>query len=1531
MDSIFNIDPNNFGFNFSAPDDNSDAIEQGNQPPATIDKKTLEAPFSGISNTFQELYSKSEPTPTLTTTFPKELTEKYKGTAAYSPWMDPFADNEKIAAENFSRWDAITTGLSGLLDNAGISAKEYANSFLRTGRAFLSLDAGYLGGPSEAERMKIAFEQEQVHIDNPIYYSPGDQNDIFSRQFLAESLQNVGFTFGTMGAFAVETALTGGLGKLGSFLPKLFKAGAAARSVELAKIGASSTNALVKEQRLSEAAANIGTQISGKDLYNNALTVAGKLPFVGAIADAAKVMRAGNTIGLTTKELATIGAGGLKRAFSEWNFAAAESAIEAGGTYGEIYDMEYQKYVEENGVDPTGAALDKIRNDAMRASSQGYAINMAILGISNKIQFGNLFRKFGVDGKFLNLFKDESSRVFAVMGKTAGGEFMTKNYTRGLLGAVGHYGDIVEKFSKGAFIRQVGSDLVRGLSKFELIEGIQENLQEGTNEYLKNYYSDLYDDNIASWGDSFKEAVESQSWFGDGAGFKTFLQGALTGFFISPVTGAVEAVADAYNTKANPNHKTALDNTLNELNLFYANPDDVLKESVANIKRQQEYNTNMMNAAGKNQKYEYFNNKDSSIIRLALNAKRTGTFDAFKTYLKELGNNLDAAEFKEATGLDVKDIKISPATYMNNLVEQLDRYSEIYDKYNIMYGDYLSMDVISSDPYRKMKFSVAQAALRDAIQTVAFNEAKAQDSTIRAKNIVQNITNVQSIGQSAAANFNTIVDYDKISEQRMILESEIKLLEESTDKSPATKALIRDKKKELDLLGKWGDNFYTGTTEADKGTTYNPLDLSKLSAAKKKELSSILAEYYTIKNKQLNIDNPVTAADVNSILQDINDYQKLSRDSREYIEAVNILTDPQNAIKTIQKYADARVAAYARHAHDTYTKLADISQVFKDYVTNEPQELEALLAIARNPEASLESIDKVKDHLDNLTKMRSKKQEEDVKKAEDLQQQFIAQMNAELSKYVNISAMSPEDAASWIQDHYMFPDENPDILIRYYTDLDGNIVKQKEWHLDTIGEYFKIENFTGLIDDEIVKYAGEFAKAIEQKYYNEQENISAIELDPIVAHDELIYQIKKIKKLEGQKVLRNGLPGIIALEEDKYVINHVDGSVSLLGPAVSAETEFEWAYNEDTKQYVLQEVLYGDEQDTLDDYSDITLLPDNMSVDFQNMTGISTKSLNVRIGGRAHQIELIDDKFINIDGKKYSINKDAKTGEISSLIHDEAGSVKEFTRAKANKKPNSLDAKYLALVDTFLLIKKPAGELSDSELDAIINSLSAKKTTTTIIRPAGQAVNDSIELGADNLINRSINTAIADIMDRYLSDDVSVTSDEKQKLYNWAVDTIEKLVNLDKNHPVVQDYVQLLNDLIINPLYKTDGLTNTRKQSKKPLGKKTKAAKVTKQPGTRPDQPSSPGTDKSQTPEGTEEFINNAYTNLAKQKARRIDEFFKSSTGGAPQFTASDIKKAKREAKISKSTYQSGIESAETKTNPFEDPEIIQNLNSCNT
>jgi len=1538
MDSAFDINPSAFGFNFNAdsdiPKDNiSEVIQTGSQPPETLTKQDQQYPFSNISSTFQNVLSETAPTPTRTISYPKELTEKYKGTAAYSPWMDPYADNEKIAAQNFSMWDAVSAGLGGMLDNATIAGKEYAKSWFRTGRAIFTLDASYLGPPSEADRARIAFEQKQVQLDNPIYYDPGSQNDIFSRQFVAEALQNTGFTLGTMGAFIAETSLLGGAGKLISSLPKLFKVGAAARSTELAKLGASALNPTTKEQALQEVVENIGKQVSGKDLFNTALTVAGKIPFVGHIADAAKVVRAGNTLGLTTTELAKLGAGGFKRAVSEWNFAASEAAIEAGGNYGEIYDELVRKHVEKTGKQPEGAELENIRNSAMTSSSQDYGINMAILGISNKIAFGNLFRKLPLDNKFVNMFKDESSRVFSMMGKDLGGKYMAKNYSRNFLGAIGHYGDITKQFGKAAFARQVGADFARGLGKFQIVEGIQENLQEGTNEMLKDYYSDLYDDNVASWSDSFKEAMESQSWFGDGAGFKTFLMGAMTGFFISPITGSVSAIAETIQNKRNPNHDDALKTTLKSLNDFYNDPSKVLNESIKSIKLQSQYNNQMLDSAAQGNKYEYFNNKDSALIELALQAKRTGTFNSFKTYLRNIGE-YDSKEFQEATGIDAAEINESPSSYMNNLVGQLDRYSEIYDKYNRMFGNYLSMDVMSDDPHKKLKFSIAQSALRDAIQNVAFNESKSQESTIRAKSIVQKLSSIKSIGQSAASNFNTIIDFDKISEQVMILESEIKLLEETEDKTAVTKNLIKDKKKEIELLNNWGKNFFSPIVTADEGTSYQPLNFKRVKKDKKKELANILSQYYTIKNKQSNIAGPVMASDVMTVLEDINDYQKLDRDTRDYIDAVNILVDPENALKVIQKYSDARVAAYARHAHNAYTKLSEVSQIFKDYVDKNPDELKALLDISRSPATTLDSIDKVRDHLENLTKMEIEKRAEDQQKILEAIEKAKADALEQKKAFVDISGMTPEEANTYVTDRYGINDDGT-MLERYYIDLEGEKQVSNTWPLESVGEYFEIPDFGNIIDEQFFYYVDEFAKIQEQVGYNKQAGIDGIVVSPIVVQEDLIYRTKEIRKLVGQKVLRNGLPGVIAVDDDKYVIQHDDGSTTILGPVEDIDSvSFEWVYDDAIGDYRLTEILEEGEDPLLsiDDFSDITLLSDNMSPASQNLMGLTGKSITVTMFGKSHQIELLNDKFIRIDGKQYTIEIDPNTGQVIQLQHSEDGDVIQFTAKRAAAKPKSIDSKYIGLVNNFLLIKKPAEDLDANDLDAIINGvLSTKQDDSSIIRPAGQAVNDQVEFQADNLFaGRNFTPTMADIMDRYLSDDTTVTLQEKQKLFDWSLNTIENLNNLDPTHPVVLSYIELLNNLVINPLHKSDGLTSSKKQPKKPARKKTKAPEPPT--GSRPpgDPPSPPDPDSSSTPEGTEEYVRNQHQKKTDEKVRKIDEFFKSSTGPSSQFTGSSKREAKRSARMNKQSFNDSItQASENKNNPFMDPDIITDLSNC--
>lgn len=422
----FNIDGLSDG---AAPDNNSSALQTAPDYPASLGDPDLDDnPLKGfgqvtaaVSAGIPQDYVKKGPA------VDYDAVNKYKGTSAYSPYMTPYADSEAIAASNWSVWDAISTGLSGLTDNAVNAGKQYAYGWVRAGRALTNFDSDYLT-PSQFETQTIAAEQALVGQANPIFYDPGTKDDIFTRGFAAEFLQNTGFTFGTLAGFMTETALLGGAGKLFTRLPSLFKAGAAAKSIRIAEQG-NAVSKLGSTQALDDAIKNMyGSGVfTGKTVMDNALNVASRLPIIGAVADAGKIAKAARTlegagtISLTGTELARIGGGGLKRAFSEWNFAASEAAIEAGGTYGEVYDELYENYQRDNdGRVPEGEELQKIRDMAMDASGTGYATNFAVLAVMNKIQFGNIFRNFGTDSKFLSLLRSDADRVIAIHGVTTG-------------------------------------------------------------------------------------------------------------------------------------------------------------------------------------------------------------------------------------------------------------------------------------------------------------------------------------------------------------------------------------------------------------------------------------------------------------------------------------------------------------------------------------------------------------------------------------------------------------------------------------------------------------------------------------------------------------------------------------------------------------------------------------------------------------------------------------------------------------------------------------------------------------------------------------------------------------------------------------------------------------------------------------------------------------------------------------------------------------------------------------------------------
>jgi len=1531
-----NFDLSSFNASDALPDNPSEKFYRAS--PAKVDPPDSDnSILSGFDNVVSKNFDKAPASPTVSTYYPKELTEKYKGTAVYSPWMDPYADNESAAAENWSTWDAITTGLSGMWDNAMYAGKEYAMFYPRLGRALLTLDPSLIN-PTDAETAISGEEQKRIYRNNPIFYDPNSEDDIFSRQFLAETLQNTGFTFGTMGGFVAENALFGGISKV---IAPLFKAGAASKSMRIAEIGAEGLNLSKNEMNLAQQTRNLlqngpAGRLGGKTAWDYALNIGSKLPFIDAVADTTKLLQVAGKAGLTAGELRMIGAGGLRRAMSEWNFAASEAAVEAGGVYGDTFDQLYDSYLKK-GIEITPDIIDQIRKDSLSGASKDYAINVAILGITNKITFGNLFRNFGTDSKFINILRSQGERTISVMGKTEGGKMLAKSLPRGFLGVLGHKKDIIGAFANGkeVFRKELKKDLIRGLSRFEITEGIQENLQEGTSVAIKDYYADLYDRDVASWGDSFKEGVEAQF---TKTGLKTFLSGALMGFFTRPVTGAIQGAKESYEEyklkKANPNHVNALEGTLKELNHFYADPERVLYEPIKAMKKQIALNQGMVRSAAQGQKYDYFNNRDSGIIELALHAKRTGTFDVFKDFIKEYGSNFSEKDFKEATGIDIAKTKMgSVQEYTNGLVEQLDRYGELHDKYMDRFSDYMTLDTLTDDPYRKQKYSFTQMAIRNAVHTIAFNEAKAQASTMRAADISSKVSQVEAIGSAAASTFNTITSHAKASDAIRILENEIKILKETKDKDRATVKLLNQKKEERKLLRQWLEESYEEKESIDEPgeKIYLPLNRRAMSKETKDRMARILTKYYALKNSQNGVEVPIKSEDVRRVLTDINDYQKLTDDTRDYIDAVNLLSDPDNFTKFAINNKSALVAAFARIAHDVYKKgLATESQIFKDYIDKNPDDLNTLLNIARSPFNAYDSMDKVYKAIENINKLSedqklkdeeifAEKQKEAAKRAE----QFLEDI--ERSKAQNLALLSEEEQVDFVAEHYEISKDKKSIERKIKSSVDTN--KDIVTHTIQIKDIVKqlgVNSFDEISDDELIAYY----IGVEQELWRRENPLSAKENTNDGQRTATTTIVsKKVRNLVGQKVSVKGRKGEIIREDDGAFYIKFDDDPSDMVPLGEDQSEnivFNWEIDEATGKMVATEAD-PDKVVSLDQFPEVTLLDDNLTEEEQEITGVTRDSKTIRIQDISHNVEYVDNDNIKIDGKLFTIGRD-ENGEIVRLEHRKGKRNIIYTKNEMYADPTSLSAEHISLVEQFLLQQSPTTNLTDEQLDSMLeqagNEQGGKEGKLIGSRRAKSKKSlseEERELQIENVMfdwTEEQANIFAQVLAATNNEDIeNIPIEDRENIKKWGLDTIKKLSKLDATNEIV-----FLTDVLINPLSKSNNEFNNRDSSTKRVTKKeAKTLDGSKRTKSSTGKQSAPSEIKETTITGGAGAVDSMYDK--KEVKVSIDELI--SVAPTSVYTEDETKKAKSAYKFTKKSYKENLSKTEKpKTDPFEDSDL---------
>jgi hypothetical protein len=1510
---------------------NSSSGQRSNQITSRSNRPNADPLFAAMAKATQSHYNKQASDLIKVSSYNPEIKERYKADASlYHDYFDPKSDNERVAAENWDKWDAISAGLGRFKDSFNNSFSEAAYTWVRAGKSLFNADVDYLS-PTQSDAEKMAYEQHRSEIENPIFYKPGTEGDFLTKGFLAETMGNIGFTFGTIGeVFAEQIATkaaeaglallapaTGGasagvageveaatdissglkIGKMWKTLVETFTGkvlnttehiaeaskasgltmGKALGTYGRAPFAASDINNVLRTVRQADDVVANGITY-GKGFWDHALKMATYVPFVGEIAQAGRIAKAGKNI-LTTGELYRVGLGGLRRSFSEWQMAAGEAAIEAGGVYTDLYDQFRDEYRQKNpGQEATGEELLKIKKLAMESATSDFGTNIAILGITNKIQWGNVIGNFGYESKAINAIRNSLAKeaselgvsVVEGIGKKTGKE-LTQAYQKGLMGTLGLLPKIASDFSTKQAAWELGKSMLKGLTKIEISEGLQENFQDIASGSLKDYYTDIYRGDPENWGKSFDEALNSQI---TKQGLKTFLSGALTGLFIGPAMNVIE---HAQTSKfLNPDaaaHRESVAKSIVEINNYFnGDSERILKEAVKQIKLQTFYNDGMIEGILHKDRYQYHNNKDSALIQTIMHAKRTGTLGNLISSIKGYGETFDNDQFKSAFGFSPEEIgKGSAQDVMNDIAGSVEKYSELYDKYQDKYGLLLSIDDLIGDPARKQKFSIRKAALLDAIDTVAFIESKSKASIKRAAQIKDNIGKYDSIGNSLHTAWSTITSPEAIADGIRSLSNEIKTIQEGVpqgqEMDQKTKDLLDSKKIELVLLSEVKGNIFNDVKVEDPdnpGQFINVTEAKVLNAGSGTldYVAKVVGAYLTHKNKQAGLSTAVSQDDVQNATLDIYHYMALGQDHSEYVDAVNLLNDPDNFGKYHQNLADARAAAHARLLYDTYMKLGSISEVAKKWLDENKQLTDELLQFSKTPHGTFENMIKLQEISNKLAdkfndfetqkvesdkiaeETRVKQEKEEAEKKAKIAQsripipvitllseaendpnkrdQIMSQINEYMSMRYDLAA---------IESGFPYNSTEPSerTVDRFFLDADGNKQLIKAVKIPATSSVQEVDQDTGeitVVEVPLNTYENlyNYLQNLEQAYYDAYTKRQEKSTEQTATKTEAIDNAKSdLANFVGQKVVLSGNKGTLEIENDKYVVKLDDGTVVQLADVSNTKASFNDFTNLSVALESLPEehkAVMGSESNAVVDVQDSGTV--RMSMD-QNLKTVTIEGVtwDIEFGPDGLAIGFIRTyKKKKGKGEKLVIErmsgKNPKNQEYVARVNNMIMNVTRPMPTNETELVNESEVYDIAIQQANLAIESEADarKRSDEQVAQYqVNKIKSQEITDDILE---------IKTKFDNPTTRE-----------------QLTSDERLKLFMWASDLVKKIkkeFRVWTTNEVINSAITELEKEYINPISEIEDAgikPGSKTVTERSPSKKERAQKSTKGPITR--------------------------------------------------------------------------------------------------
>ena len=370
--------------------------------------------------------------------------------------------------------------------------------------------------------------------------------------------------------------------------------------------------------------------------------------------------------------------------------------------------------------------------------------------------------------------------------------------------------------------------------------------------------------------------------------------------------------------------------------------DKKFDDIIFNLAAQADANTGKTDAAKNGSEYDFMNGHNNVLLAAAYSANKANTIKALQYSLKEGIGSMTDAEFESAFNIKLADTNYSSVKeFATKVADDIKDYSETVDKVrtHVINNTDKVLGLHNSTGYER---DFLRSVQEDMVKLIAFNKIKSSMASKRAESVSKDLLSHPELSNSSAYVLRTLSNPKYLNGEMGNIDVELNLLKSTLESATGEekkkiKQDIKNKEREKELLNTWLGFWKNrevvikgGKDDEGKEVSYTDsvpdVFIGKLIGREEdvedengniitgqniydlahKDVLSTFRELVNLKNKQVNNDTSISEDTIQKAHKQIIDFITLSRDSKDYLEAMDGLYNPANLQLSIKRMLDGK-------------------------------------------------------------------------------------------------------------------------------------------------------------------------------------------------------------------------------------------------------------------------------------------------------------------------------------------------------------------------------------------------------------------------------------------------------------------------------------------------------------------------------------------------------------------------------------------------------------------------------------------------